>query len=131
MEKFHTVIKNTQAKMKNGKVEGMGSEEQSQKEKSKGELVPLSELFKPKPGSWVCSSCAVENKENAMSCVCCTTPKPGTKAESTGRFGNKPRSGNIIIFNIFYLNDKCLRLQEMLLLSRKVWEKESFFLRPP
>jgi hypothetical protein len=38
---------------------------------------PLMDLFKPKPGSWVCSVCDVTNGADKGECVACTTPKPG------------------------------------------------------
>lgn len=36
----------------------------------------LMDLFKPKPGSWECSSCLVTNTEDKTECLACTTPKP-------------------------------------------------------
>jgi hypothetical protein len=39
--------------------------------------VPLSELFKPKPGSWDCKECYTHNDADKTSCVCCSNPKPG------------------------------------------------------
>nr|XP_040568551.1 nuclear pore complex protein Nup50-like [Lepeophtheirus salmonis] len=39
--------------------------------------IPLSELFKAKPGSWKCTVCDVSNESSADKCVACTTAKPG------------------------------------------------------
>ncbi|UYV77500.1 RANBP2 [Cordylochernes scorpioides] len=33
--------------------------------------------FLPKPGSWNCPTCLLNNSEGQISCVACTTPKPG------------------------------------------------------
>ncbi|XP_069676446.1 E3 SUMO-protein ligase RanBP2 isoform X2 [Periplaneta americana] len=44
---------------------------------SKGQNTPLSELFKPKTGSWECKACYTRNDADKMSCVCCNGPKPG------------------------------------------------------
>ena len=44
---------------------------------------PLSELFKPEPNSWGCEACYVTNKGSDTICVSCTTPKPGTKVETS------------------------------------------------
>lgn len=38
---------------------------------------PLSELFKPKTGSWECAECLVRNDGDKTICLACSTPKPG------------------------------------------------------
>ncbi|KAJ8354382.1 hypothetical protein SKAU_G00219490 [Synaphobranchus kaupii] len=35
-------------------------------------------LFVPAAGSWECDTCLVQNKAEALKCVACETPKPGT-----------------------------------------------------
>ena len=44
-------------------------------------LVPLSEMFKLKKGSWECDCCCVFNLESALQCIACHTLKPGVKQE--------------------------------------------------
>ena len=39
---------------------------------------PLSALFKPKSGQWVCDGCYITNESDSVSCIACETPKPGT-----------------------------------------------------
>lgn len=36
------------------------------------------EKFKPAAGTWECDTCLVQNKPEAIKCVACETPKPGT-----------------------------------------------------
>ncbi|NWU96130.1 NU153 protein, partial [Upupa epops] len=40
--------------------------------------------FKKPEGSWDCDVCMVQNKAEAVKCVACESPKPGTKAELKG-----------------------------------------------
>lgn len=42
---------------------------------------PLSELFKPKQGSWDCAGCYTRNDAELTSCPCCSQPKPGCEAK--------------------------------------------------
>jgi len=37
---------------------------------------PLSSLFKPKSGQWVCSGCYITNESDNATCIACMTPKP-------------------------------------------------------
>uniref|UniRef100_A0A8D8LB40 Nuclear pore complex protein Nup153 n=1 Tax=Cacopsylla melanoneura TaxID=428564 RepID=A0A8D8LB40_9HEMI len=54
------------------------------KQTDSGTSKSLSESFKPPPHTWECGACCVQNKPDAETCVCCTTPKPGaTPAPST------------------------------------------------
>jgi E3 SUMO-protein ligase RanBP2 len=39
--------------------------------------VPLSQLFKPKAGSWECNKCYTYNDADKTSCICCSGSKPG------------------------------------------------------
>ena len=41
------------------------------------------DLFKPKPGTWVCSVCDVGNAPDKNECVACSSPKPGAVAAAT------------------------------------------------
>ena len=45
--------------------------------KSNTSNVPLSDLFKPKQGSWECNACYTRNEGDKFTCVSCTIPKPG------------------------------------------------------
>ena len=38
---------------------------------------PLSDLFKPKSGQWVCTGCYITNESHKVTCIACKTPKPG------------------------------------------------------
>ncbi|CAE1301352.1 RANBP2 [Acanthosepion pharaonis] len=42
-------------------------------------LPPLSEMFKPKKGSWECDSCYIVNDVSALQCIACASLKPGVK----------------------------------------------------
>lgn len=39
---------------------------------------PLSALFKPKSGQWVCSGCYITNESDSANCIACMTAKPDT-----------------------------------------------------
>ncbi|KAF4521477.1 hypothetical protein B566_EDAN001774, partial [Ephemera danica] len=39
---------------------------------------PLSELFKPKTGTWECMSCYIRNEADKTKCISCDSAKPGT-----------------------------------------------------
>ncbi|XP_055328803.1 uncharacterized protein LOC129581633 isoform X2 [Paramacrobiotus metropolitanus] len=61
----------------------------------KQETVPdkqpsLSEMFKPKVGSWSCDACYTVNSADKSACVSCTTPKAGSAPapEPSGPFKN-------------------------------------------
>lgn len=84
MNKFLGVIQSTQAKMKNGRIEGKDDIKESQNDESKA-VKPLSELFKPKAGSWECQTCLIRNNKESEKCVSCETPKPGSKSSSNGK----------------------------------------------
>ncbi|CAL1542870.1 unnamed protein product [Lymnaea stagnalis] len=45
----------------------------------------LSEMFKPKVGSWECDGCLVRNNEDVIKCPACGTLKPGAKAEDVSK----------------------------------------------
>ncbi|PSN43549.1 hypothetical protein C0J52_03693 [Blattella germanica] len=55
--------------------------------KSNQSSVPLSELFKPKSGSWECKDCYTHNDANKFACACCTAPKPGHEGKQTSDAG--------------------------------------------
>jgi len=38
---------------------------------------PLSALFKPKSGQWVCDGCYITNESDNAKCIACMAPKPG------------------------------------------------------
>ena len=49
---------------------------------SKDANKPLSALFKPKTGQWVCSGCYITNESDNATCIACMTPKPGASPVS-------------------------------------------------
>lgn len=56
-------------------------------------IVPISELFKPKAGSWECKECYTRNDANKTACLCCSGSKPGhevTQKEKSGTATNQP-----------------------------------------
>ncbi|KAK6642589.1 hypothetical protein RUM43_004091 [Polyplax serrata] len=95
---FLEVVKKTQAKIKNGRVGGDESSKQLEKPAEKpADSKPLSEIFKPKVGSWECEKCLVRNDGNSEKCACCETPKPGTTVDTKEQ--SKPKQlGKGIIF---------------------------------
>jgi RanBP1 domain/Zn-finger in Ran binding protein and others len=50
------------------------------------ESTPLSSMFQAKAGQWDCTGCYIRNNADKVTCVACTTPKPGTNPvpSSTG-----------------------------------------------
>ncbi|XP_078613735.1 E3 SUMO-protein ligase RanBP2-like isoform X3 [Branchiostoma floridae x Branchiostoma japonicum] len=66
--------------------------------KTKDQEVPVGfgELFKPKPGSWECEACLVNNPADKDACMSCSTPKPGTTPKPAFSFGElfKPKPGS-------------------------------------
>lgn len=53
--------------------------------KSDQNAVPLSELFKPKAGSWECKECYAHNDSDKTCCVCCNNPKLGHEVTQKGK----------------------------------------------
>lgn len=53
--------------------------------KSDQNTVPLSELFKPKAGSWECKGCYTHNDADKTCCVCCSNPKLGHEVTQKGK----------------------------------------------
>ncbi|XP_062594997.1 E3 SUMO-protein ligase RanBP2-like [Saccostrea cucullata] len=47
----------------------------------KTEKPSLAAMFKPKPGSWSCDGCLIQNEADKLRCVACNTLKPGVKPE--------------------------------------------------
>ncbi|XP_061165274.1 E3 SUMO-protein ligase RanBP2-like isoform X2 [Saccostrea echinata] len=41
----------------------------------------LAAMFKPKPGSWSCEGCLIQNEADKLRCVACNALKPGVKPE--------------------------------------------------
>lgn len=61
--------------------------------KSDQNIAPLSELFKPKTGSWECKECYARNDADKTFCLCCNAPKPGhevTQKEKPDNATNQP-----------------------------------------
>ncbi|XP_004847690.1 nuclear pore complex protein Nup153 isoform X2 [Heterocephalus glaber] len=55
-----------------------GTPSKSGKAVLSGSGTGFGDKFKPAIGSWDCDTCLVQNKPEAMKCVACETPKPGT-----------------------------------------------------
>lgn len=68
----------------------------------------LSEMFKPKAGSWECAGCLVRNDAEKTVCPACATPKPGhendtkelQKSSTPFSFGLKPSESATFSFGI-------------------------------
>ncbi|XP_059169500.1 E3 SUMO-protein ligase RanBP2-like isoform X2 [Physella acuta] len=63
------------------------------------ETKSLSDMFKPKTGSWECSGCYIRNNEDVAKCPACGTVKPGSKPASTATSSSlsemfKPKAGS-------------------------------------
>ncbi|KAH0513748.1 Nuclear pore complex protein Nup153 [Microtus ochrogaster] len=56
---------------------GIGTPSKSDKPASTSGTV-FGDKFKPAVGTWDCDTCLVQNKPEAVKCVACETPKPGT-----------------------------------------------------
>ncbi|KAL0279441.1 UNVERIFIED_CONTAM: hypothetical protein PYX00_000995 [Menopon gallinae] len=84
MQAFKKVIEEYQSKMKNGRIIGTKVTEEPTSTTDK-EAKPLSEIFKPTPGSWECGSCYLRNNADSTKCVSCETPKPGTGGSTEGK----------------------------------------------
>ncbi|BFZ00232.1 hypothetical protein BsWGS_03271 [Bradybaena similaris] len=50
----------------------------------------LSEMFKPKAGSWECGGCLVRNHEEVLKCLACGAAKPGSQATAAAKPGSQP-----------------------------------------
>ncbi|XP_063116006.1 nuclear pore complex protein Nup153 isoform X2 [Cavia porcellus] len=57
---------------------GTGTPSKSVKAALSASGTGFGDKFKPAIGSWDCDTCLVRNKPEAMKCVACETPKPGT-----------------------------------------------------
>lgn len=53
------------------------SEKKSKEEPSKASSSDLAKQFAPVEGSWDCETCSVNNKASELTCVACSTAKPG------------------------------------------------------
>ncbi|XP_042793766.1 nuclear pore complex protein Nup153 isoform X9 [Panthera leo] len=57
---------------------GIGAPSKSDKSTLSTSGTGFGDKFKPAVGTWDCDTCLVQNKPEAMKCVACETPKPGT-----------------------------------------------------
>ena len=57
---------------------------------SKGDA-SISNMFKPKPGSWECDTCSVSNSGDKTACVACGTAKPGQAQGKSATDIRKPQ----------------------------------------
>lgn len=60
-----------------------------------GATPSLSELFKPKAGSWECDGCLVRNNADVVKCVACGTTKPGAEGDAAAA----EKSGSLFPFS--------------------------------
>eukprot|EP00071_Canis_lupus_P051807 XP_535898.2 nuclear pore complex protein Nup153 isoform X1 [Canis lupus familiaris] len=57
---------------------GIGTPSKSDKSTLSASGTGFGDKFKPAVGTWDCDTCLVQNKPEAIKCVACETPKPGT-----------------------------------------------------
>lgn len=57
---------------------GVGTPSKSGKATPSASGTGFGDKFKPAVGTWDCDTCLVQNKPEAIKCVACETPKPGT-----------------------------------------------------
>ncbi|XP_036767599.2 nuclear pore complex protein Nup153 isoform X4 [Manis pentadactyla] len=57
---------------------GIGTPSKSGKSALSASGTGFGDKFKPAVGTWDCDTCLVQNKSEAIKCVACETPKPGT-----------------------------------------------------
>uniref|UniRef100_A0A452UT26 Nuclear pore complex protein Nup153 n=1 Tax=Ursus maritimus TaxID=29073 RepID=A0A452UT26_URSMA len=57
---------------------GIGTPSKSDKSTLPASGTGFGDKFKPAVGTWDCDTCLVQNKPEAIKCVACETPKPGT-----------------------------------------------------
>ncbi|KAM9666245.1 nuclear pore complex protein Nup153 isoform 3-T3 [Trichechus inunguis] len=57
---------------------GVGTASQSGKPAPPAAGTGFGDKFKPAAGAWDCDTCLVQNKPEAVKCIACETPKPGT-----------------------------------------------------
>ncbi|KAK3769928.1 hypothetical protein RRG08_048139 [Elysia crispata] len=93
----HVAAKLEKTPSKDEKSSGQKTKPASSKEETAKAQQPLSELFKPKPGSWECDVCMIRNNGDVDQCPACGNMKPGVKssaaAATSGQslsFGAKP-----------------------------------------
>ncbi|XP_029801520.1 nuclear pore complex protein Nup153 isoform X2 [Suricata suricatta] len=60
------------------KQSGIGTPSRSDKSTLSTSGTGFGDKFKPAVGTWDCDTCLVQNKPEAIKCVACETPKPGT-----------------------------------------------------
>jgi nuclear pore complex protein Nup153 len=64
-------FKNEKVKEDDAKIENLNN--------SITEHKPLTDIFKPKTGTWECDACMIRNDASLTKCVACETPKPGSQ----------------------------------------------------
>ncbi|XP_075157223.1 nucleoporin 153 isoform X2 [Haematobia irritans] len=52
------------------------------------------DAFKPKSGTWECSTCLISNKSEANECIACQTKKPGSSTSSSATASSVAASSN-------------------------------------
>ena len=76
-QKFRSCFEDCQLKCGQGRTGQTQLSADSQPAESTDVNTPLSALFKPKSGQWVCSGCYITNESDDVTCIACMTPKPG------------------------------------------------------
>ncbi|KAL1117246.1 hypothetical protein AAG570_004572 [Ranatra chinensis] len=73
---------------------GTAAQPQATRQTESIQVMPKSELnalFKKPEGSWECGVCLVQNKGDVLSCLACSTPKPGTTMTTEKSSESKPK----------------------------------------
>jgi len=74
--KFHSCFEDCQQKCAHQKPDHAQLSADSKSVESTDADKPLSALFKPKSGQWVCSGCYITNESTDAACIACMSPKP-------------------------------------------------------
>lgn len=84
MQKFRICFEDCQLKCGEQKTDQAQPVADSQSAESADSSKPLSALFKPKSGQWVCSGCYITNESKDVVCIACMSPKPAAAPAVSG-----------------------------------------------
>lgn len=71
---------------------GIGTPSKSDRSALPSSGTGFGDKFKPAAGTWDCDTCLVQNKPEAIKCVACETPKPGTGVKRVLTLPTAPES---------------------------------------
>lgn len=71
---------------------GIGTPNKSDRSALPSSGTGFGDKFKPAAGTWDCDTCLVQNKPEAIKCVACETPKPGTGVKRVLTLPTAPES---------------------------------------